>query len=166
MTPQDLQTLIDYHYWALGRTLSAVDPLTPEQFTRDLGNSFKSVRDTLSHLQGSELIWLARLRGESPVGRAPHERFTDMTTVRAAWAESETAFRAIVASLDATAADRVIEYRMLDGQPASGRTSHILQHMVNHGTYHRGQVTTMLRQLGATPPPSLDFITFCREPGR
>jgi uncharacterized damage-inducible protein DinB len=39
----------------------------------------------------------------------------------------------------------------------------MLQHVVNHATYHRGQVTTLLRQLGATPPKSQDLIAFYRE---
>jgi len=34
---------------------------------------------------------------------------------------------------------------------------------VNHATYHRGQVTTMLRQIGAAPPKSMDMIQFFRE---
>ena len=39
----------------------------------------------------------------------------------------------------------------------------MLQHMVNHASYHRGQVTTMLRQLGAQPAKSMDMIAFYRE---
>ena len=39
----------------------------------------------------------------------------------------------------------------------------MLQHVVNHASYHRGQVTTMLRQLGAAPPESQDLITCYRE---
>ena len=39
----------------------------------------------------------------------------------------------------------------------------MLQHVVNHGTYHRGQITTMLRQQGVAPPKSTDLITFYRE---
>ncbi len=38
----------------------------------------------------------------------------------------------------------------------------MLQHVVNHGTYHRGQIVTMLRQLGAAPPQSMDLIAFYR----
>lgn len=166
MTPDDVRRLFDYHYWATYRLLSAVQPLTPDQFTRDLGSSFPSVRDTLSHLQGSEWIWLSRLRGESPTTRPGPERFTDTAVARAVWTDTEAECRAIVGGLDAAALARVLEYRMLDGQPTSARIADIIQHMVNHGTYHRGQVTTMLRQLGATPPPSLDMITFFREPGR
>jgi uncharacterized damage-inducible protein DinB len=165
MTPQDLQTLVDYHYWARDRVLAAVEPLSADQFTRDLGNSFRSVRDTLSHLHGAEWIWLSRFHGTSPASGLPHERFPDLAAVRAAWGETEAGVRAFVGGLDEAGAERVIEYRLLSGQPGASRTWHIVQHLVNHGTYHRGQVTTMLRQLGASPPKSLDLITFYREQG-
>jgi uncharacterized damage-inducible protein DinB len=39
----------------------------------------------------------------------------------------------------------------------------MIVHVVNHGSYHRGQVATMLRQLGATPAQSTDMIAFFRE---
>ena len=54
---------------------------------------------------------------------------------------------------------------MLTGQPASSPFWPMLQHVVNHGSYHRGQVTMMLRQLGAQPPKSLDLIAFYRQQG-
>ena len=145
--------------------LAAVEPLSHDQFTHDLGNSFRSVRDTLSHLHGSEWIWLSRFQGTSPASGLPHERFPDLAAVRAAWADTEAGVRAFVGGLDEAGLERVIEYRLLSGQPGASRAWHLVQHMVNHATYHRGQVTTMLRQLGAAPPKSLDLITFYRELG-
>ena len=38
----------------------------------------------------------------------------------------------------------------------------MVQHVVNHGSYHRGQVTTMLRQLGAEPAKGMDMIAYYR----
>ena len=166
MERQALQDLVDYHYWARDRLLEAVEPLAPEQFTRDLGNSFPSVRDTLSHVHGAEWIWLSRLNGFSPGSLLAHERFADIAAVRAGWAETEAGLRAFVEALDDAAAGGVIEYRLLNGQPGASRAGHILQHLVNHATYHRGQVTTMLRQLGAAPPKSQDLIAFYRERAR
>ena len=58
---------------------------------------------------------------------------------------------------------RVFEYKMFTGQPASSPFWQMLQHLVNHGSYHRGQVTTKLRQLGAQPAKSLDMIAFYRS---
>ncbi len=163
MTPRDIATLVGYHYWARDRLLAAVEPLTPEQFTRDLGSSFASVRDTLAHLHGAEWIWLARLAGRPPARALPHDRFSDLPAVRDAWALTEAELRALVDTLDQAGVDRILEYRLLNGQPGASRVGDIVQHLVNHGTYHRGQVTTMLRQLGAAPPASMDLIAFCRE---
>ena len=47
MTYDDVKSLFDYHYWARDRTLDALDALTPDEFTRDLGNSFRSIRDSI-----------------------------------------------------------------------------------------------------------------------
>ncbi len=166
MTPQDLRTLVDYNYWATHRVLDAVESLTTEQFTSDLGSSFKSVRDTLSHLHGSEWIWLSRLQGQSPRSFPAHDRFPDPASVRRAWTGVEADMRAYVDGLDEGAVDRVLDYRNLGGTATASRIAHIVQHMVNHGTYHRGQVTTMLRQLGAAPPASLDLIAYYRQHAR
>ena len=165
MTQQELRVLVDYHYWARDRVLAACEQLSPDQFTRDLGNSFRSVRDTLSHLHGAEWIWLSRLHGTSPASLLPHDRFPELAAVRAAWAQTETDVRELVGGLDEASLQRVIEYRLLNGQPGASRTWHIVQHLVNHASYHRGQVTTMLRQLGAAPPKPLDLIAFYREMG-
>ena len=63
MTLADLKTLIDFHYWARDRVLDAAELLTPEQFTRDMGGSFKSIRDTLAHLYSAEWAWYQRWHG-------------------------------------------------------------------------------------------------------
>jgi uncharacterized damage-inducible protein DinB len=57
MNFQELQTLVDYHYWARDRLLDAVDRLSPEQLNEDVGNSFPSIRHTLVHLYGADRIW-------------------------------------------------------------------------------------------------------------
>ena len=158
---QELQALVDYHYWARDRLLQAVEPLTPEQYTRNLGNSFPSVRDTLAHLVGAEWIWCKRWEGESPEG-VPSRDFPDLATLRAAWLEQETRVRAVLSRLGEEGVGRPISY-VRNGQSYTEVFWQMLQHVVNHGSYHRGQVTTMLRQLGAAPPQSLDLIAFYRE---
>jgi uncharacterized damage-inducible protein DinB len=163
MTPQDVRTLVDYHYWARDRMLAALETLSPDQFTRDLGSSFGSVRDTLSHLQGAEWIWLSRFEGTPVTGPLPHDRLPDLAAVRVVWAETEARLRALVSALDQEGLERVVEYSLLSGQRRASRAWHIVQHLVNHASYHRGQVTTMLRQLGAAPPLSMDLIAFYRE---
>ncbi|MBI4264959.1 MAG: hypothetical protein HY657_11335, partial [Acidobacteria bacterium] len=55
-----------------------------------------------------------------------------------------------------------IQYRRIDGTPGASAVWKMVQHVVNHASYHRGQVTTMLRQLGAAPPKPMDLIAFYR----
>ena len=166
MTLADLQTLLDYHYWARDRVLDVAATLTPEQFTRDLGSSFKSVRDTLAHLYSAEWAWYQRWHGTSPTAMLPFDRFPDVASIRTAWADHEANVRAFVNGLDEAGIGKVFEFRLLSGQEASAVFWQMLQHIVNHASYHRGQVTTMLRQLGAQPARSMDMIAFYREKAR
>jgi uncharacterized damage-inducible protein DinB len=162
MNLSDLRTLLDYHYWARDRVLEAADALTPEQFTRDLGSSFRSVRDTLAHLYGAEHAWYQRWHGTSPTALAAADQFPDVASIRSAWGAHELKMRAFVEALGEDGITHSFDYKTLDGRAGSSLFSQNIQHLVNHGSYHRGQVTTLLRQLGATPPKSMDMIAFYR----
>jgi uncharacterized damage-inducible protein DinB len=163
MTLQDLKTLIDYHYWALHRALDAADQLTSEQFTRDLGSSFKSVRDTLAHLYSAEWAWYQRWHGTSPTAHLPFDQVPDVASIRQTWSAHELKMRAFLDSLSDADVARVIEYRAMNGSPGSSTIGQMVQHVVNHGSYHRGQLTTMFRQLGTSPAKSTDLIGYFRE---
>lgn len=163
MNRADVQTLLDFHYWARDRMLEAMEPLTAEQFTRDLGSSFRSVRDTVTHMCSGERVWYLRWQGTSPTAHLSPDQFPDVAAVRGTWSELETNVRAFVAGLDDDAVDGVIPYTLFNGTPAASALWQMLQHVVNHASYHRGQVATMLRQLEAEPLKSTDMITFYRE---
>ena len=163
MKLDEVRTLVDYHYWALDRLFGAVQPLTVEQFTRDMGNSFPSVRDTLVHIYAADLVWFERWQGRSPRALTDPSGFHDLSAVRAAWSDLERRYRAFVDQLGESGIDASYQYTLLNGQPSSGVFWQMLQHVVNHGSYHRGQLTTMLRQLGAAPPKQMDLIAFYRE---
>ena len=96
MTHQDLRTLLDFHYWARDRMFDAIEPLTPEQFTRNLGNSFPSVRDTVVHIYAAEWVWHERWQGHSPTALLPADQFPDVATARRDWLEHEQKVRAYV----------------------------------------------------------------------
>jgi uncharacterized damage-inducible protein DinB len=163
MTHGDLTTLLDFHYWARDRVLAAVSALTGEQYVRPLGSSFSSVRDTLVHLLSAEVNWYKRWQGVAPSRMLDPAEYPDVATLTNAWRAQETEMRSYLASLDDDGVARVLDYRALNGTPYRSAISEMFQHVVNHGTYHRGQVQTMLRQLGANPSKSLDFITYSRE---
>ena len=165
MNLQDLQTMLDYHYWARDRMFEALEPLTTEQVNRDMGNSFKSIRDTVAHLYAAEWAWYSRWQGTSPDKLLPADMFPDLAAVRLASTELEAKIRAYVEALGEANVTKVIEYKLLSGQPGASPVWQMVQHLVNHASYHRGQVTTMLRQLGAQPAKPLDMIAFYRSRG-
>jgi uncharacterized damage-inducible protein DinB len=162
MTFSDLQTLVEYHYWARDRLLEAVAPLTPDEWRRDLGSSFKSVHETVAHIYGAEWAWHQRWLGQSPTALFPAEKVADVARVREAWTELEANVRAFLARLGEDGISRVFDYTLLNGTPGSSPFWQMLQHIVNHASYHRGQVTTMLRQLGVPPGQSMDLIAYYR----
>jgi uncharacterized damage-inducible protein DinB len=166
MNLADLQTLLDYHYWARDRMLAALEPLLPEPYTKDLGNSFPSLRDTAVHILSAERIWLSRWEGNSPGAHTAPADVPDVATLRATWADTEAGVRGFLASLGEDDVHRRIEYHNLMGVKGDQRFSEMLQHLVNHASYHRGQITTMLRQLGAAPPKQMDLIAFYRDKNR
>jgi uncharacterized damage-inducible protein DinB len=165
MNVQDLQLLIEYHYWARDRLLDALEPLSYEQFTRDMGNSFRSIRETASHIYAAEFAWYSRWVGQSPAALLPADLFPDLAALRKAWTEQEGKLRAFIADRDDEGIQQVLPYTLISGHTGASIFWQMVQHVVNHATYHRGQVVTMLRQLGVSPPKPMDLIAFYRLRG-
>src|SRR3989449_731519 len=121
-----------------------------------------AVRDTLAHIWGAEWIWLERLQGRSPSSLPEATQFPDMASLRERWDELEMRLLGFVRGLTQADLDRVFEYKTLKFGVYRNPLWESMQHLANHGTYHRGQVTTLLRQLGAQPIAT-DLMHFYRE---
>lgn len=154
-----MAALYRYDSWANELVLDAVSRLTADEFTQDLKNSHGSIRGTLVHIVWAEWIWLRRWKGESPTIVFSPADFPDVARLR-------ERFRAVAAERDtflnglaAEAPLEVVEYHNLEGESWRYPLWQQLLHVVNHSTYHRGQVVTMLRQLGAMPPAT-DFLRY------
>ena len=161
---QAISRLIDYCEWANHRYLDAVAPLDALTFARDLKGSHGGIRGTLVHTYGAEWVWQQRFSGVSPQALPGEELIQDVATLRERWAALEAERRVWLEALGADAAERVIEYRTFKGDVFSGRLWPLVQHVTNHGSYHRGQVAVFLRQIGVKPPTT-DLVAFDRERG-
>jgi len=169
MTIDDIRLLFEYDRRANNRVLQVASALSVEQFTRDLGGSFRSVRDTLLHIVGGEWGWLtywkepihgaaflAELWDRHDVLFRPNA-FPNLEAVRLKWMEVEKEQTEFVNQLTDGALGRMLPYRKTQLSLA-----HLMQHLVNHSTYHRGQIAVMMRQLDAKPPAT-DFHVFLVE---
>src|ERR1700745_3861740 len=169
MNKDDIQLLYEYDRWANNRVFEAASALSVEQFTRDLGGSFRSVRDTLVHILRGE--WGSRAYWRQPSNTARFltdlrtrldnlfhpDAFPSVAAVRLKWAEIEKEQNEVVNRLHEEAPAKKRPFRKKEVS-----LRHLMQHLANHSTYHRGQIALMMRQLDAEPVAT-DFHVFLTE---
>jgi uncharacterized damage-inducible protein DinB len=169
MTKDDIDLVYEYDRWANNRVLQAVAALSAEQFTQDLGGSFRSVRDTLVHIIGGEWIWLAYWQEASQSSAFLNDlikrrdamfnpvTFPNVPAVRLKWTEVEKEQVEFMAHVTNASLEKMLPFRA-----TQIKLAHLMQHLANHSTYHRGQIALMMRQLGAEPLAT-DFHVFLVE---
>jgi uncharacterized damage-inducible protein DinB len=169
MIKDDIQLLYEFDRWANNRVFRAASTLSAEEFTRDLGGSLRSVRDTLVHIVGCERGWMTIWKEPSPSSTFVMDYWTrhyalidlnafpDFASVQLKWKEIEKEKVEFVNRITNESLQRMIPVR---GTQIS--VAHLMQHLANHSTYHRGQVALMIRQLAAEPLAT-DFALFLME---
>lgn len=160
----DIHDLYAYDAWARRRVLEAASALGPEQLTRQVGGSFPSVLETLAHILKADWIWLSRWKGASPTGWPAEWPLEDLASVASHWRRVAAERKAWLATLTEADLDRDIDYRNTQGEPFRSRLGEMLRHVVNHASYHRGQVTNQIRAAGGQPVAT-DLIRWARERG-
>lgn len=160
MNTSDIQTLIDYHYWANQRILDQAARLTQEQYTAPANVPFGSLRGTLVHLLSAERTWRMRCQeGISPSAMLSETGYATFDQLISLWREEESAMRAYIRTLSEADLEKPIRYTNTKGATLEVRLSHILTHVVNHGTQHRSEAAILLTDFGHSPG-DLDFIYF------
>jgi uncharacterized damage-inducible protein DinB len=181
MNVADIQTLYAYNRWANQRLFSALEKLNDRQLATAVQSSFPSIRETVFHILFAEWLWLKRWQGTSPhatvpdpdvssatwkalsPGGIPTSRELTTTAELKSFRDSiERERQEFLSKLDDAALHAPLSFNDMSGNPYSEPLGQLLQHLVNHGTYHRGQITTMLRQVGGETV-SLDMLFFFRE---
>ena len=158
----ELRELFDYNRWATSRLLDCCHPLTHEEFVRPMGGSFASLRDTLVHAMGAEWIWLQRWNGASPPGFPVGWDVETVAAVEARWQALWTEQAEFLAGLHDADTAALVRYHNVAGTTFEAPLWQLMRHVVNHATYHRGQVTLLLRQLGHEAIGT-DLVLYHRE---
>lgn len=163
MHHQDLITLYGYNDWADQRILDAVSKLTHEQFVASRTLVWGSVRGTLVHGLGAQMVWRQRCQfGQTPTSLPPESDFATFADLRSFWRDEAGAMAAYVASLSDEQINGVLRYKSTKGVAYEALLWQILTHVVNHGTQHRAEVAQLLTELGHSPG-DVDFILYLRR---
>jgi uncharacterized damage-inducible protein DinB len=159
---ETVRLLYDYTLWADGRMFEAASKLGPDLWTKDMGSSLKSARDTVVHIASAQWIWISRWKGESPKAMWTATEYPTQASVQARWGPLRSDLASFVEEQTEESLRKPLSYRNLKGDPFTYPLGHLMLHLTNHSTYHRGQVTTLLRQLGAQPV-STDLVLYYAE---
>ena len=161
MHVDDLIELYDYCYWANGRLLGALVPLTPEEFTRDVGGSYGSIRNTLVHALSAEWGWLDRCGGPPRGAKLDPMHYQTVASLTGAWSRVERDMRAFLSTLRDADLEREVRFAF-GGPERSLPAGKLLWHAALHGIHHRGQASLLMRMLGHAPG-NVDMLMYLGE---
>jgi uncharacterized damage-inducible protein DinB len=158
------RTLYDYHYWARDRVLAAADGMTEDEYGRETGFTYKSIRGMLTHTLTAEIMWSGRARGETPnFADLPNEQ--SLPTVEALserWAKAESLQRSHLQSLQDDDLQKDVVFTGRDGNEFRQPLWQILTLVYSHAIQHRSEAAEALTMVGRSPG-NLDFMVYVRE---
>lgn len=164
MTVAEVCELFAYNAWANRRIFTALRALPSEAYVRDLKSSHGGLHGTLCHVVWAEQLWLNRWMGR-PKPAVPQGK--DLATLEAAaqrWEEIERERATFLGGFTDPRLDESVVVQPSTGGAFRHTFREMFRHAVDHSSYHRGQIVTMLRQVGVTPPTT-GLIVFYRERG-
>jgi uncharacterized damage-inducible protein DinB len=162
MSPSEIRNMYRYNGWANQRVLASLRSIDQERFVRHLKTSHGSIRGTVAHLASAECIWLQRWTGKPGNQMLPESDFETIEIASQRLTEFDNDLVDYVNSLSEEDLRSTKSYVTTQGKPYSNVVQDMLVHLINHSTYHRGQIAALLRQVDAVPQ-STDFILYCRS---
>jgi uncharacterized damage-inducible protein DinB len=164
MTLSELKLLHAYNSWADNRIFDALVQLPAEQYLQDMKGSHGGIHNTLVHLVGAQKVWLERFQGAAQpfLSENPPKSLAEL---KAIWEKVGHDTAQWLGTMSDKKLQEPFAMKTTKGDVFTHIYWRACQHVVNHSTYHRGQIVTMLRQLGVKPPAT-DLILFYRETGK
>ncbi len=158
-----LQQYAAYNCWANQRMLELMLTLDDAILHRELVSSFPSLYHTVLHLYTAEHNWWQRLQlAEHILSPADHFRgsFQELAGLLL---EQSGRWEQWVEQASERQLQHVFAYQTMKGEQFKQPVWQMILHLFNHGSYHRGQLVTLLRQQGVEKIPATDFIVFTRK---
>lgn len=160
--PHNLVQHLSYNLWAnehIGHLLMAQEDSI---LSREQKSSFSSITKTVFHVWDAEVIWLTRMKGGT-LADWPSKTFTGgKAEMLQGLVKSSTELLEFIKRKGESYPQQNLIYKNMKGDAYENSVEEILLHLVNHGSYHRGQIITMLRGAGVTQVVNTDLISWFR----
>lgn len=151
-----------YNRWAWQHIFNSMGRLTQAEFELERPLFWGSLHGLLAHCLAAEKIWIARLEGENPDRLENQEDYPSLSFIQSEWETTFDQWKRYLDSVDDSMLAERINYKSTSGRNRNNERNDIVQHVFNHATEHRSQMTPILFNLNHPTPP-LDFIYFSVE---
>jgi uncharacterized damage-inducible protein DinB len=162
MTKEYYIQLATYNTWANAKVSSWLMQITETQFNQIVVSSFNSISETVLHIASAEQAWYTRMAEIKFEWLAVNFEGNKNDLINL-WQQASNNLKELATNLPAEKINEVLTVKRLNGEISSMPYYQMLSHVFNHSTYHRGQIVTMLRQVGFTHISSLDLTSFYSE---
>lgn len=160
---QLLTSFTKYEYWANERLLSVIMGLTEEQQQQNIVSSFPSIHKTLLHIWDANTIWWQRIQRADEVIVPSLTFHPNMLDIEKGLLQSNQKWIDWIETVTDADLEEILPYKNIKGDSFAQAMKEIVLHLSNHGSYHRGQLVTMLRQVGIEKVPQVDYILYARS---
>jgi len=150
-TKEHLQNMFEYVRWGDGLMMKAARTTPEEGYYREQGISLGSIHKLMVHAMTVQWLWLSRWRGESPTRIESHDDYPTRDAVEQRWPLVHSALLDFLAGQSPRTLARAVEYRNTKGEVFSIPLGELMLHVIDHSTYHRGQINSMIKRAGGTP---------------
>jgi uncharacterized damage-inducible protein DinB len=151
-----------YNLWANRILINSIQSISKDIIDEPLLSSFPTMRKTIYHIWDAQVIWLSRLQGSSPLTWPSAEYGDDFNGFDLYFLRQCEDFIYFVETRNESFFDSMSYYKTINGKEQQTKNGDIILHCMNHSTYHRGQLITMLHNLEIKELPATDYINYCR----
>jgi uncharacterized damage-inducible protein DinB len=155
----DLGSLYAYNAWANARVLETLRALPAADYEKEQGGGWPSLRATFVHLAGATDAWAERFSGRETTRLATTEGLPGLEDAARVLRAAEEKHAALIPTYDEARLASPFTWRNLKGEQKTAPFGVVVRHVVNHQTYHRGQIAAMARRLGHAPK-STDMVVW------
>lgn len=160
---QLLQQCAAYTIWANQKIFDCISNLSDDQINKEMISSFTSVQKTILHIWDAESAWWQRLKLQERIEIPSTDFKGDISELIKQLNQQSLVWKEWVDNATEVQLQHVFAYQNTKKEQFKQPVYEMLLHLFNHSTYHRGQLVTMLRQLGVDKIPPTDFVVFCRK---
>ncbi|MBA3648219.1 MAG: DinB family protein [Chitinophagales bacterium] len=158
-----IKEYVAYNFWANKRLCDIIDALNDEQLNKEMVSSFPTIKKMLLHIWDAQDIWMERFDGLSPATWPSSDFNGSKKDLIAGVLKSSELLNQKVLNYSKKDLKQEVAYTTMKGNSGKSPVYEMLAHVVNHGSYHRGQLISMLRAAGITDLPATDLIAYLRE---